>query len=158
MKLIRLWALLIAGGAAFAQAGGHGADTPAQLHTRALAAVQAERARPKQPMCGKAVTTLAINNCYADELAIGNANYKKLVLALGALWRADGDAKTAPKRIPFDDAETAWGKYRDAACDAMGAEYEGGSLRTSLEIGCENTLVRHHIEELWALYSDLWTQ
>jgi uncharacterized protein YecT (DUF1311 family) len=128
------------------------------LHDRALGVVQAERARAKQPLCPKAMTTLDINECYSAELEKTDANYTKLVRVLGVLLRSGEEAGTAaPARIPFDDAEDAWHKYRESACHAAGAQYEGGTIRPSIEIGCSLTITRHHMDELWDLYSDLGT-
>ena len=158
MKRIAVWVLVCASGMALAQAGGNAADSFAQLQARALAAVQAERARAKQPLCPKAMNTVENNLCYQRELGISDGNYRKLVLAVGAMLRSHDEAKAAPTRITFDDAETAWSKYRDAACDADGAWNEGGTIRPSAEMGCKITLVRHHMDELWALYSDLGTR
>ena len=133
------------------------ANATDQLRARAFAAVQAERTREKQALCPKSTNTLAINECSQRELGISDGNYGRLVRALGALLRSGSEAKGAPSRIPFDEAETAWSRYRDLACGADGAQYEGGTIRPSVEMGCQITLVRSHMEELWRLYSDLGT-
>ena len=105
------------------------------------------------------MTTLAINECYSAELGITDANYLRLVRALGALLRSGEDDKnmTSPTGIPFDIAEAAWHNYRDLECKAAGDEYAGGTIRPSIEMGCRLTLTRHHIDELWDVYSDLGT-
>ena len=86
-----------------------------------------------------------------------DANYTKLVRILGALLRS-GNTATPPARIPFDDAESAWHTYRELACHAAGAQYEGGTIRPSIEMGCSLKLTRHHMDELWDVYSDLGTR
>lgn len=129
-----------------------------ELHDRALGIVQAEQARAKQPLCPKAQSTLDINECYSAEVTTTDTNYTKLIRALGALLRSGDGSKAAPARIPFDDAETAWHSYREMACKAAGDQYEGGTIRPSIEMGCSLTLTRHHIDELWVLYSDLGTR
>jgi uncharacterized protein YecT (DUF1311 family) len=129
-----------------------------ELHARALQAVQAERERAKQPLCPKAMNTIEINTCYAAELEITDGNYVKLARALGALLRPGDEAKDgASTRIPFDDAETTWHTYRDQACVAAGDQYAGGTIRPMIEIGCRITITRHHMDELWAVYSDVGT-
>ena len=128
------------------------------LHDQALGIVQAERARAKQPLCPKAMTTLDINECYSAELDTTNSNYIKLVRALGVLLRSGEETSTAaPTRIPFDNAEDAWHRYRESACHAAGAQYEGGTIRPSIEMSCSLTVTRHHMDELWDLYSDIGT-
>lgn len=132
----------------------------AELHARGQRIVQAEDTRAKQSLCAQAVNTLEINTCMNAELGTTDANYKKLVRALGLLLRSGDDASTgaAPKPIPFDDAEAAWSSYRDLACKAAGSQYEGGTIRPSVEMGCSITITQHHIDELWAIYSDLGTR
>jgi uncharacterized protein YecT (DUF1311 family) len=133
-------------------------DRDKGLHDRALGMVQAERARAKQPLCPKAMTTLDVNKCYSAEVAKTDANYTKLVRTLGILLRSGEETgNAAPARIPFDDAEDTWHRYRESACHAAGAQYEGGTIRPSIEMGCILTLTRHHMDELWELYSDLGT-
>jgi uncharacterized protein YecT (DUF1311 family) len=131
-----------------------------ELHARSLRIVQAEQARAKQPLCPKAMTTLDINECYSAELGITDANYLKLVRTLGVLLRSGDRAKTtaSPRAIPFDEAEAAWHNYQDLACNAAGDQYAGGTIRPSIEMDCRLTITRHHIDELWALYSDLGTR
>jgi uncharacterized protein YecT (DUF1311 family) len=129
-----------------------------ELHDRALGVVQAEQARAKLPLCPKAQSTLDINECYSAEVTMTDANYTKLVRALGALLRSGDGSNAAPARVPFDDAETAWHSYREMACKAAGDQYEGGTIRPSIEMSCSLTLTRHHMDELWVLYSDLGTR
>jgi uncharacterized protein YecT (DUF1311 family) len=132
----------------------------AELHARAQSIVQSEDARAKKQLCPKAMTTLDINACYNAELGATDSNYLKLVRALGLLLRSGGEAGAgaAPKPIPFDDAEAAWSSYRDLACKAAGDQYEGGTIRPSIEMGCRITVTRHHVDELWVIYSDLGTR
>jgi uncharacterized protein YecT (DUF1311 family) len=128
-----------------------------ELHARAQAAVEAERARARQPLCPKAQTTLDINTCDSAELNLTDQNEIRLVRALGALLRSNDQPAAAPARIPFDDAESAWQTYRDLACKAAGDQYAGGTIRPSIGMTCRITIARHHMDELWAIYSDLDT-
>ena len=128
-----------------------------ELHARAQAAVEAERARARQPLCPKAQTTLDINTCDSAELNLTDQNELRLVRALGALLRSNDQPAAAPARIPFDDAESGWQTYRDLACKAAGDQYAGGTIRPSIEMTCRITIARHHMDELWAIYSDLDT-
>ena len=165
MKLVLCLLFLCLSLGAVAQAAAHTSSADAlakrddELHARALRIVQAEQARAKQPLCPKATTTVDINACYYAELGMTDANYLKLARALGALLRSgeEDKAMAPPTPIPFDTAETAWHTYRDLACKAAGDEYEGGTIRPSIEMGCRLTLTRHHIDELWDVYSDLGT-
>jgi uncharacterized protein YecT (DUF1311 family) len=127
------------------------------LHARALSAVEAEREHMKRSLCPKAMTTLEINQCFAAEVAISDANYLKLERAIGAMLRA-GDERVDPAkqvRLPFDDAESAWQLYKEKACKAAGWVNEGGTIVPMVEMGCAMTVTHQHMEELWILYSDL---
>lgn len=53
------------------------AERGKELHDRSLTIVQTERARAKQPLCPKAMTTLDTNECYGAELRTTDANYTK---------------------------------------------------------------------------------
>jgi uncharacterized protein YecT (DUF1311 family) len=126
-----------------------------ELHANSLGVVEAEQARAKQPLCPKAVTTIDVNSCFADELGITDGNYLKLAGNLRALLRGDeAKGKDASTPTPFDDAETRWHSYRDRACDVAGDQYIGGTIRPSVVMRCRLVITRHHIDELWAVYSD----
>lgn len=130
------------------------------VHVRSLRIVQMEQARARQPLCPEAMTTIAINECYAAELATTDANYRELVRLLGTLL-APGDMEKAAHATagsPFEEAESAWRTYRDLACTAAGGQFAGGTIRPSIEMGCRLTVTRHHMDELWAVYSDLGTR
>lgn len=134
------------------------ANIPATVgtHIRAQLAIQAEQARAKEPLCPKAMTTLDINECYSAELATTDGNYLELVRALSDLLHPGDEPGTAspPKTIPFDDAEAVWQRYRKMSCEAIRDVY-AGTIRTSIELGCRITLARHHMNELWAVYSEV---
>jgi uncharacterized protein YecT (DUF1311 family) len=166
MRLSSCFLLVCISSAGVAQAPSHGSPVDAltariqrnhELHERSFEIVEAERARAKQPLCPKAMTTLDINSCYSAELATTDANYLEFVRLLGAILRSGEETETV-KPIPFDDAETAWQKYRELASKAAGDPYAGGTIRPSIEMGCRLTLTRHHIDELWDVYSDLGTR
>jgi uncharacterized protein YecT (DUF1311 family) len=129
-----------------------------ELHTRAQQTVAAEQARAKLPLCPNAKSTLDINYCYAQELTTTDANEVKLVRALGGLLRVGTEAPgVPPMRLNFDKAEATWHLYREQACSADGEQYEGGTMRPAVEMGCKISIARHHIDELWDIYNDLGT-
>lgn len=127
-----------------------------EAHARAQLAFQAEQARAKDPLCPKAMTTLDINKCYSAELATTDRNYLELARALSDLLHPGDKAETTspPNTIPFDDAEAVWQTYRKMSCEAARDVY-AGTIRTSIELGCQITLTRHHMNELWAVYSEV---
>jgi uncharacterized protein YecT (DUF1311 family) len=129
-----------------------------ELHYRASRVVEAEKARSKEPLCPKATSTVDVNTCYASELGITDGNYITLAGAIGALLRSDEPAPAPEVKAPsnpFDSAEATWHAYREQACNVAGLKYEAGTTRPSIEMGCRLTLTRHHMDELWTVYSDL---
>jgi hypothetical protein len=148
-----------AGGFAQELGKGGSVDTLAEIkesHLRAQSAVQAEQDRAKKPLCPKAMNTRDINECYSVEFGTTDDNYQKLVRALSALLHPGDDAviTPAPTATPFDDTETIWQTYRKIGCEAARDVY-AGTIRTSMELGCRITLTRHHMNELWAVYSEV---
>ena len=51
-------------------------------------------------------------------------------------------------------AETAWIKYRDLQCEAAGQQYEGGTIRLSVENMCMSMTTEHRIQEIKQAYED----
>ena len=106
-----------------------------ELHARAQQAVQTEDERGRKELCPGAKSTMDINACYTGELMTAEANEVKLVRAIGGMLRAGTESPgTPPMRLNFDKAEAAWHTYRDQACNAAGAQYEGGTPRRCLRL------------------------
>jgi hypothetical protein len=80
-----------------------------EFHNRAYEALHAEQERAKQPFCPKALTTLDINQCTAQEFAATDRNYTAEIMALSALL---GGLRDLPRgsvaTTPFDEAEATW--------------------------------------------------
>lgn len=49
-------------------------------------------------------------------------------------------------------AQRAWIPYRDAACEAEGIMYEGGSIQPLIIFTCKEHLTRQRTEEMRAVY------
>lgn len=50
------------------------------------------------------------------------------------------------------DAQRAWIAYRDAACNAEGMLFEGGSMRPLIEYSCMATLTERRTKDMRAAY------
>lgn len=139
-----------------------GAPRPSVTTLRANAskAVEVSRAKAKQPPCEDTSNgQTGINFCFGQEVRSAEENYLQLVRALGAILRSGKDSQPSakPVPIPFDAAEASWQRYRQQACDAATKDEEGGSIHSALYGSCFLTITQHHVEELWALYSDAGT-
>jgi uncharacterized protein YecT (DUF1311 family) len=128
-----------------------------EFHNRAYEALHAEQERAKQPLCPKALTTLDINQCTAQEFAATDRNYTAEIMALSALL---GGLRDLPRgsfaTTPFDEAEATWHTYRQRACNAFaGPPKDGGTIRPSLYGSCLITLTRNHMNALGDLYTEV---
>ena len=125
---------------------------------RANQAYAAESARQKAGICTKADNNASLNGCLTNEMAKTKANYLQFERALGALLRIPQDgskAVSAPKRLSFDDAETAWASYRDKICDTLYHTYDGGTEAGPAFGSCVVTLTGSHMQELHTLFGEL---
>ena len=128
-----------------------------EFHNRAYEALHAEQERAKQPFCPKALTTLDINQCTAQEFAATDRNYTAEIMALSALL---GGLRDLPRgsvaTTPFDEAEATWHTYRKQACNAFaGSPKDARTIRPSLYGTCLITLTRNHMNALGELYTEV---
>jgi uncharacterized protein YecT (DUF1311 family) len=146
------------------------AAQPARLAERsewqaqAKAAFDREMARQNAGDCRGATTTLEINQCLSAETAATKANYDTFLSALRSLvgyGRTDTPEPPGATGRPltrsellteFDSVETAWGKYREAQCQAAYDQYKGGSIAPSQAGFCELRLRHSRMQELHAIY------
>ena len=127
-----------------------------EFHKRAYEALHAEQERAKQPLCPKALNTLAINQCISQEFGMTDRNYTTEITALSAL---PGVLRDLPRgsfaTTSFDEAEATWHTYREQACNAFaGPANEAGTSRASLYGSCLITTTRYHMNALGDLYTD----
>jgi uncharacterized protein YecT (DUF1311 family) len=135
----------------------------AQLRKRGDDVLQRERERRKANLCSNSTNgAVGISSCLSEEFKTTEANYLAYVRAIGALLRltppgADHRAAGAPiTRLAFDDTESIWQSYREKACTAVLAQWQGGSIVPMAQKSCLLDLAWSHIEELANLYHDLW--
>jgi hypothetical protein len=132
----------------------------ANIRQRGTTALERERTRSKADLCTKAGSQSgkAISDCLDSEAKSTEQDYVIYVQAIGALLllRAPGDeAQTTAEHLPFDAAEAAWLKYRDRSCESISRQW--ADVQSSISHGdCRLRLTWNHMNELAALYSDLW--
>ncbi|MCG4259878.1 DUF1311 domain-containing protein [Acetobacter senegalensis] len=49
----------------------------------------------------------------------------------------------------FQHSETAWKAYRDAECRAVFTNWQQGTLRIMMQLGCERRLTRQRTYTVW---------
>jgi uncharacterized protein YecT (DUF1311 family) len=138
--------------------------TQATIRQRGTEALTREQARSKIDLCAKAQTggNAAIGACLVAEGKTTEQEYLTYVRSIGALLRlpTTGSSETnlsnTPQHLPFDAAEDTWRTYRDQSCTSMATQWEGGDQAPIAYANCRLTLTWNHMNELAALYADLW--
>jgi uncharacterized protein YecT (DUF1311 family) len=99
--------------------------------------------------CANAATTPDINACLAGQAQSVEADLNRYYgVAVRRLRAEKGDSET--KVLPqLIRAEKAWLAYRDAECGAVEANWEGGTIRTSMALTCRISLTRMRIFSIW---------
>jgi uncharacterized protein YecT (DUF1311 family) len=127
-------------------------------------ALSRERARSKADLCAHAGdgSDPAVGNCWLREGKTTDADYTAYVRAIGALLRLPPQSNRPtplpagpPQHLEFDTAEATWLSYRKQACDAMTAQWEGGTLGRTAYPKCLVTVTWNHMNELEDLYAEL---
>ncbi|AJE48109.1 lysozyme inhibitor LprI family protein [Celeribacter indicus] len=98
--------------------------------------------------CASAMTQTDMNICAARAHAAADAD-------LNETYRAAMDSLSAGRPEvagALRDAQRKWIPYRDAACAAEGAVYEGGSIRPLIVSSCLERLTRVRTADIRAAY------
>lgn len=110
--------------------------------------------------CSKASTTLETNECFANLEHTADASLNALYQKVEKLIRAripqeQGPLKAYQERslAKLKAAEVAWIHYRDAQCDAAEQQFEGGTISTSVRLGCLKDLTEQRTKELQQTYA-----
>lgn len=110
--------------------------------TALLAGLFASSTLAQDVDCAKAYTQFDMNVC-ADQ------DYKAADAELNAAWteaKATADAVGAGPALL--DAQRKWIAYRDAACKAEAAQYEGGSIQPLIRLTCLTRLTERRSTDL----------
>lgn len=111
----------------------------------------AQRKKTTRDPCKNPLSQFEMNVCsrrdYEQTDAELNKVYKQLMLEL-----ADYGSNPRPK---FQEAQSAWIKYRDATCDSEAALYEGGSIRPTIYNSCLASATRERTKRLKAILVEI---
>ena len=103
-----------------------------------------------QDACEGAVSQPDLNDCTAEAFAAAD---EELNLAYEAAMAAARRYDSSPEGRAQDTlraAQRAWIAYRDAACEAEAALWDGGSAQPMIRSGCLEHLTLQRTEDLWA--------
>ncbi len=119
-----------------------------------LAAAGAVPAMAQTDDCDSVVTQADINACadrdYEDADQALNATYKATV----AIMKEYDIASATPQNgalARLKAAQRAWVTFRDAACEAEGFIYRGGSVEAAVVANCMTRLTQARTEDLMLL-------
>lgn len=100
--------------------------------------------------CENAMTQRDMNTCaYQDYQAADAALNDVYAWAMKRARAYENGSDTALRA-----AQRAWIPYRDAACNAEGLLFEGGSLRPLIEYSCLATLTERRTNDMRSAYED----
>lgn len=118
-----------------------------------LCATQAHAAANSCP----GTNTVEMNQCEGDALAQDEATHQKYAkAALAFLQKQITDTKDddtvkvlKESQKAFQHSETAWKAYRDAECGAVFTNWQQGTLRVMMQLGCDRRLTRQRTYTIW---------
>jgi uncharacterized protein YecT (DUF1311 family) len=91
-------------------------------------------------------TTLEVNVCLANELAAADAELNHYYRAAARRLRDEKQPKAATGLVR---SEREWLAYRDAECAGVFEYWRGGTIRTSMEIGCRTRVTKLRTLTIW---------
>lgn len=104
--------------------------------------------------CDNANNTVQMNACMADEAKAAdfklNQTYQRVLATLNGADDDQQKSYPASTKSALIEAERAWIKYRDADCRAVYNHWKGGTIRTSMELGCRQERAEQRTRQLEA--------
>lgn len=104
--------------------------------------------------CTKAVVQSELTACAGQEFDAADADLNAAYSVAVEKMKAVDSALPEGERGALDalrSAQRAWISFRDAACDAEGYQFHGGSAEPMVVFGCRTLLTRDRIAGLEAL-------
>lgn len=103
-----------------------------------------------QASCAEAVTQADLNDCAATSLQVADDGLNRAYeAAVAAARRFDGSGEGRAEGS-LRAAQRAWLAFRDAACEAEAALWDGGSAQPMIRSGCLEHLTLQRTDDLWS--------
>lgn len=115
-----------------------------------LAFVVPVAAAAQDVTCEDAMTQRDMNRCAYEAWMSADAALNETYAWAMERAKSMSDATAEALRT----AQRAWIPYRDAACEAEGIIYEGGTIQPLILFTCKEHLTRQRTEEMRAVYED----
>jgi len=90
--------------------------------------------------CDSALTTIDMRRCASRDLESAQRDLQRYLQEA---------RRVAANRAQLDSAQVAWLRYRDLACRAAGSEYEGGTMKPLVVLGCLTDLTHDRVRQLY---------
>jgi len=102
--------------------------------------------KPAERLCDASGTTVAVNACLADKLKRANDRLHRYLQA--ALHRYEGGAEVAV-RSGIEASQKAFEAYRSSECETVFEAWRAGTIRGSMQLGCEIDMTDGRTHEIW---------
>jgi uncharacterized protein YecT (DUF1311 family) len=79
-----------------------------------------------------------------------NQTYQRVLATFKGADEERQQSYPASTKAALIEAERAWVKYRDADCKAVYDHWKGGTIRTSMELGCRQERAEQRTRQLEA--------
>ena len=101
---------------------------------------------PAERLCDDSGTTVAVNACLAEKLNRANDRLDRYLKA--ALHKYEAPDERAV-RLGIEASQKAFEAYRSIECDTVFEDWKDGTIRGSMELGCEIGLTDDRTHEVW---------
>ena len=101
---------------------------------------------PTERLCDDSGTTVAVNACLAERLKRANDRLDRYLKA--ALHKYEGDDERAV-RLGIQASQTAFEAYRAIECHTVFEDWKDGTIRGSMELGCEIGMSDDRTHDIW---------
>jgi uncharacterized protein YecT (DUF1311 family) len=102
---------------------------------------QTDQRIASQVNCAKAITQADLNVCASQATKSADRNLNQVYQTLIAKLDQKG-------KVKLIDAQLAWIKFRDKACEFESSRYEGGSITPLIYSSCIKNLTERRIKDI----------
>lgn len=106
------------------------------------------------PDCDAALTTIELNECAAMDVEAEEARMRTYLARAMEAVREESDSPElgASAAAQMAEAQTAWEAYVEAECGAVYTQWQGGTIRVLMALGCKRELTIERTRHLWKTF------
>lgn len=104
--------------------------------------------------CANAMTTVEMNDCAALDVEAEEVRMRAYLARSIEAVREGSDSPElgAQAASQMVEAQTAWEAYAEAECGAVYTQWQGGTIRVLMALGCKRELVLERTRHLWRTF------